>query len=271
MIVNCINRVINKFGFSMSVSRMHSNNAEEVSVINKSVKTDRIVKYETPTGDYYLPADAVQDIVANTIIRGEVFEKEVVELASNYIARDTVVLDVGSNFGQMAILFAKMVGENGKVFAFDADDFVFKILEKNIELNKLSRVIKPFFGAVHDNDDETLLFPEQDFVRFGSYGSYGIDYNATKGRKVKTLTIDSLGIQEHVSFMKIDIQGGDLLALKGAMKTIEKNKMPILFEYEYQLEEEFNMKFQDYVDFVTKIDYKFEKVINGHNFLIIPK
>lgn len=125
-------------------------------------------------------------------------------------------------------------------------------------------------GAVHDQEDITLIFPEQDFKRFGSYGSYGIDYNAVDGRKVKTLTIDSLRIKNQISFMKIDIQGGDLFAMRGAVKTIKKHKMPILFEYDYHFEDEFNMNFQDYVDFVSSINYKFKKVLSGHNFLIVP-
>jgi hypothetical protein len=44
-----------------------------------------------------------------------------------------------------------------------------------------------------------------------------------------------------------------------------------LFEYEYHFEDRFNLCFQDYVDFVQSINYKFFKVINGHNFLVVPR
>jgi len=47
--------------------------------------------------------------------------------------------------------------------------------------------------------------------------------------------------------------------------------MPIIFEYEYLFEEELNLNFQEYVDFVNEINYKFERVINGQNYLILPK
>jgi hypothetical protein len=67
------------------------------------------------------------------------------------------------------------------------------------------------------------------------------------------------------------VQGGDLFAMQGAIETIKKYKMPILFEYEYHFQDEFNYRFQDYVDFVLSIDYRFDRVINGHNFLILPK
>ena len=168
----------------------------------------------------------------------------------------------------MAILFSKLVGDNGYIYAFEADDFIYSILEKNCKENA-SNII-PYIGAVHNKSDETLYFPEQDFETYDTYGSYGIDYLGGKGRAIKTITIDDIDYKLPVSFIKVDIEGGDLLALKGAIKTIEKYKCPILFEYEYQFEEKLNLSFQDYVDFVKKIDYHFERVIMGNNFLILP-
>jgi len=238
--------------------------------VEKSKKTDKLSFYQTITGKYFLPTDAKADVVANAIINNEIFEKEVVELAALYIRLDTTVLDVGSNFGQMSILFSNMVGNEGKVHSFEADDWVYEIFTKNIAANGKENIIIPHFGAIHNIDDVTLIFPEQDFEKFDSYGSYGIDYTATAGRKVKSITIDSLNIQGPISFMKIDIQGGDLQAMQGAVKTIEKNKMAILFEYDYQLEDKYDLSFQKYVDFVLSINYRFAKVVNGHNFLIIP-
>lgn len=253
--------VFHAFGLEISKYKGHQ----------KSKKTKNLTLHKTVTGNYYLPTDAHDDIVANAIKNNQIFEKDVVDLASKYIKPGNNVLDIGANFGQMSILFSDMVGENGKVYSFDADDWIYEIFNKNIEANNKTGKIIPHFGAVHNVAGETLIFPEQNFEEFGSYGSYGIDYNAKKGREIKTITIDSLQIEAPIHFMKIDIQGGDLQALQGAVKTIEKNRMPILFEYEYHFEEKFNMCFQDYVDFVQSINYKFHKVVNGHNFLIISK
>ncbi len=235
----------------------------------QSKKTNRLTLHDTKTGKYYLPTDAYGDDVANAIIGDGIFEMEVVDYAKKYIKKNSVVLDVGANFGQMSILFSSMVGQAGKVYSFEADDFIFDIFKKNIAVNNISNIV-PVFGAVHNVTGETLYFPEQDFVKWGSYGSYGIDYNAHNGRKVPTVTIDSLNIDREISFMKIDIQGGDLLGLKGAVQTIKKNKMPIIFEYETVYQDEFNFNFQNYIDFVVSIGYKFDKVICEHNYLVLP-
>jgi FkbM family methyltransferase len=237
----------------------------------KSIRTQALRYFKTPTGNYYLPRDAHGDLIAGAIRAGRVFDEEIVDVARKVVKPGTTVLDVGANFGQMSILLSNMVGEGGKVYSFDADDFVFDILTKNIASNGREGRIIPVFGAVHSVPDQTLHFPVQDFVRFQTYGSYGIDYTGGKGRPVPTITIDSLNITDPISFMKVDIQGGDLHAMQGAVKTIEKNKMPILFEYEFQFEAECKLNFQEYVDFVGQIGYRFQSVIKGYNYLIVPR
>ena len=120
------------------------------SETRKSQRTRDLTLHETSTGKYYLPTHAYEDIVANAIMSNQIFDSEIVNLAKNYIQEGTVVLDVGANLGQMSVLFAQLVGNNGKVYSFEADDWIYEILSKNIEINGLNNVVKPIFGAVHN-------------------------------------------------------------------------------------------------------------------------
>jgi FkbM family methyltransferase len=175
-----------------------------------SVRTENLKLYHTVTGDYWLPEDAKLDIVRNAIIANQIFDNDIFAYAKKYIEEGSVVLDVGANFGQMSVLFSQVTGNKGKVYSFEAEDFVFDILKKNIAENKRDNII-PVFGAVYDSTGEKLVFPIPDFKRFPTWGSYGPDYTNTQiGREVPTLTIDSLNIDKKVSFIKIDVQGGDL-------------------------------------------------------------
>lgn len=236
-----------------------------------SKKTSRLEFAETSTGNYFLPADATGDIIANAIKNNQIFEPDIYHTAKKLIRPGTVALDVGSNFGQMAILMAKHVGDNGMVHAFEADPFVYGILCKNIESNQAR--VTPHSGAVHSASGKTLYFPEQEFTPTShqSYGSFGIDYAHNTGRPIQTIALDDIDYGLPVSFVKIDIQGGDLFALKGMTKLIDRYRMPILFEYEYSFEISQNLCFQEYVDFVRDIGYVFHRVIHAHNFLILPK
>jgi FkbM family methyltransferase len=244
-----------------------------VSINNSVIALDNykdISIYQTPIGDYFLPATICTDIVINTMKEGKIFEPEIIEVAKEYISSDSTVLDIGANFGQMTLIFSEFAGKKGKVFSFEADDFIFSILERNIAIKNTQNII-PICKAVYNTDNQKMFFPIPDFTRFASYGSYGLSPQAKEGRTVSTITIDSLNITDPISFIKVDIQGSDLFALQGAVETINRFRMPIIFEYEDQFQEEFNTSWQDYVDFIDRINYKIDRVVNGINYLIVPK
>ena len=70
--------------------------------------------FVTPTGRWWLPIGVAEtDIVRAAMKGGKVFEPEIVEEASRHIRPGSVVLDLGSNFGQMAVLFSRLTGPNG--------------------------------------------------------------------------------------------------------------------------------------------------------------
>jgi FkbM family methyltransferase len=260
-----IRKIINKFNYD--IVKVYYDGTEKYKISS----TEKLLNlYDTPTGKYYLPSFLKKDLVSNTIKRGLNYDNEIIELAQKYITPNSAVLDIGANYGQMSIVLSKyMKATNGKVYAFEAEPFVGEILKKNVTINN-SENVEIVLGAVYNKSGIKLIFPEPDFNRFDSYGSFGIDPLASKGRTVETLTVDSLQIPEKVSFIKIDIQGSDLFALQGAKETILKSKPVIVFEFEQQLQNEFKTTFNDYVEFVNSINYKFIEVISSVNYLIVP-
>ena len=259
-----IRSTVNRLGFNLSKL------PEKIPSVLPSKTEGGIGFYQTAHGNYFLPVNVSNDIVINCIKAGLIFEPEVVETAKRFIKKGTTVLDVGSNFGQMAMAFARLTGENGAVFAFEAQKKVFDLLEKNLAANSVTNV-RPVFNAVYFESGKTFYFPEPDFVRFDSYGSYNLPLDLKTGQEVVSLKIDDLEIEKPVSFMKVDVQGCDLFAMQGAAKTIEKHRMPILFEFEQQFQDEYHTDFQDYVEFVDSIGYKFAEVILNNNYLIVPR
>lgn len=242
----------------------------------KSHATNRLELFETATGNYWLPADAVGDIIAQDIKANKIFDEVILHTARRFMRPNTICLDIGSNFGQMAILMSKYMDEisnedTHKIHAFEAEPFVYQILLKNIKENN-ARVI-PHHGAVYSKSGEILYFPEIDFVEHQTYGSYGLDFSRENknGRAVPTLKIDDITFDLPISFMKIDTQGMDLFVMQGARQTIMQNKMPIVFEYESCFEDRQKMCFQEYVEFIDSINYIFYKVPQPNNFLILPR
>jgi FkbM family methyltransferase len=253
--------------FNYEVIRVNWKNPKKFKVASDKKDLDL---YATPYGKYYLPNFLHHDCISKAIMCGDLFDENIIAVAKKYVKEGSCVLDLGANYGQMSIYLSSLVGPSGKIYSFEAEPFVYSTLKNNIEANNCQNVTA-VFGAVHYQSNIELIFPEPDFKKFPSFGSYGLDMKAKEGRKVKTLTIDSLNITEKIDFMKVDIQGADLFALQGAKETILKNKMPIIFEFEQQFQDNFSTTFQDYVDFVDSINYKFAETIDNINFLILPK
>lgn len=266
MIKKTIRNTLQQFGYDIVKTE---NFATGKKYIRKS-NDETLDYFETPTGNYYLPGHCKGDVVANFIKRGQVFDQPIIDIASSYIKKGSIVLDIGANYGQMSVLLSKLPDVDCTVYSFEAQEMIYNIFLKNLAANNCTNV-KAFYNAVYDKHNETLIFPEPDLVRFSSYGSYGIDPNAKSGKEVKSITIDSIEFDKPISFMKVDIQGSDLFALKGAINTIQKHRMPIIFEYEEQFQAEFGTSFQDYVDFVDAIDYRFVRTLQDINYLIEPK
>lgn len=71
----------------------------------------------------------------NLSING-VYEPFETELVQKEIKRGDVVLDIGANIGYWTLIFAKLVGEEGRVFAFEPDPTNFALLNNNIVKNE---------------------------------------------------------------------------------------------------------------------------------------
>ena len=261
-----LQKVINMLGYHLSAIDPFPHE----KLYARPSKYEDLTYSETPIGKYYLPKTCKNDWIVNCMRNGVLFDEVIINAAKRYIKEDTVVLDLGANFGQMTIEFSKYVGKNGMVYSFEAQKYVYDILVKNIEVNCQSQVYT-FYNAVYDIDNKTVKFPTVDLSKDMTLGCFGLNPKLDEGTEVTTITIDSLKIQQPISFIKCDIQGSDIFALRGARETIKRHKMPIIFEFEQEFQDQFHTTFQDYVDFVQSINYKFVENINYSNYLIMPK
>ena len=100
----------------------------------KSIHSDKLKRYKTVTGNYYLPKYAYQDVIRREIIKNRIFDRHVYELGKKFIRPNSTIIDAGANYGQMSILFSK-VQSNTIVYSFEASNYIFDILEKNISIN----------------------------------------------------------------------------------------------------------------------------------------
>jgi FkbM family methyltransferase len=165
------------------------------------------------------------------------------QLNLNY-NNNAIVMDIGANIGIYTILLSHIYPK-AKIIAIEASPTIFEMLRLNCKLNNLlfpgSNVLL-INKAISEKDDITTEFYEKHSIstmlkEFLTNLSSTILTNQDElnRRVVRTITIDNLvetiGVNE-ISLLKIDVEGAEVLALKGAINTLTHKKIKnMVIEY----------------------------------------
>ena len=129
--------------------------------------------------------------------------------------RDEVFIDCGAFTGDTIYYFLRYNPDYKRIVAFEPDTKNFDILQKEYGKNPNITLIN---AGVYDKDGEVS------FSNIGYYTSRIVDEGDNDNCiRMPVKAIDNLNL-EKVSFIKMDIEGAELNALKGAEKTILRNK-----------------------------------------------
>jgi FkbM family methyltransferase len=132
-----------------------------------------------------------------------------------------VALDVGANVGSYAILLGQWVGAGGKVFAFEPSAAVHEGLVEHIALNQLKEIVYPVSAAIGDKEGSAP------FVSASTAGEGRLaSWSERSSGSVSMVTIDAFCRAQGITpdFIKIDVEGWELSALRGARETIRRSR-----------------------------------------------
>lgn len=151
-------------------------------------------------------------------------EKKELEFMKKSIKKGDITLDLGANIGYYTIIMSKLVGEEGKVFAFEPDPNSIEVLKMNIELNNCKNVII-VQKAVHNEANKVKLYIcDSDNRNNSMYMDYK-DFIEVESIKLDDYFSNYNGF---INFIKMDIQGSEVNVLKGMSLVLQKNKNLII-------------------------------------------
>lgn len=165
-------------------------------------------------------------------MRQGIYEPNIQALFCALIKPGMIVCDIGANFGQHTIILSKLVGPTGKVFAIEASPINVEYIHRTVDINNCDNV-KIIQCGVWSHKTE-LIFSHVNGAEATSFCSNKdnireIEPNpACKYQTIKVFSLDDL-IADNIDFVKIDIEGSELFAIRGA-KRLLKLKSPILME-----------------------------------------
>jgi FkbM family methyltransferase len=136
-----------------------------------------------------------------------------------------VVVDVGANVGYFTALAARLVGERGRVFAFEPSPYAFERLSAMVLRNKLRSVV-PVRAALDERRGSDMLYlpPESAHNHSPTMASAG-GGNAV-AVDVRTLDdcLDEWGVSS-VDLLKLDVEGFEHRVLRGAARALAAGKV----------------------------------------------
>ena len=151
-----------------------------------------------------------------------------------------VVIDIGAHIGTYTVRAAKAVGKEGLVIALEPDPENFRLLNVNVKLNKLENVVTLCMGA-YETDGVAIMFRSE---YRSCHSLTRVPGGFIEETRVPTITLDTLLRRFNLSridWLKIDVEGGELLVLKGADKALELLKNLIIEVWDENVHEVFRL------------------------------
>ena len=158
-----------------------------------------------------------------------VYEYWKTKLFLNVIKEGMTIIDIGVNKGYFSLLFAKLMNDKGKVLSFEPEPNNCFWFRKSIQANGYS-CIKLFQYALSDREGSVNLYRGKK----SGWGSLFLSsYTEEKTITAKTRKLDNVLKDEgmnKVDIIKIDVQGADLLVLKGAERTLKRQNIKLVMD-----------------------------------------
>jgi FkbM family methyltransferase len=162
------------------------------------------------------------------------YEPELQKAIRDFIKPGTIVYDVGANIGYISLLFARQVGDRGKVWSFEALPSNVERLRSNVLRNGFQDRVEIIAAAVIDQSKPVLFLVGPSDGMGKAEGSAGRqEFAYPTSIEVAGISLDDFCFRSGnplPNAIKIDIEGGEVLALPGMRHVLEVARPLILIE-----------------------------------------
>ncbi len=206
-----------------------------------------------------------------TSLTSDDYEDGIWKILIKLIKPNSTVVDVGANQGFYTLLFSKLAGKRGKVFAFEPNPSIIKKLKANLFINFVTNVKTECIALA---DKEGLAEFYQFFDGMSSYSSLAHHPHLRRFRfkkiEIETTTLDSYFQKrkiKDISLIKIDAEGADFKILKGGVKLIKKFRPIFMIEFADKASRQFNYQSSDMYSWLEKKNYIFYENNKGRELI----
>ena len=150
------------------------------------------------------------------------YEPYTTEIFKRVVKEGDIVVDLGANIGYFTLLASRLVGGEGKVYAFEPELGNYSLLLKNIEINGYNNIIAEQ-KAVSDKTGTARLFLDKMApVGHTIYQSGAIEESI----EIEMVALDDYFEDEKhpINVIKMDIEGAEIATFLGMERIIRENR-----------------------------------------------
>ena len=160
-------------------------------------------------------------------------ERDLCRVLERHLRPGMIFIDAGANIGEFTLRASRLVGAAGRVHAFEASPTTFEELETNVQLNALTNVVLQQ-KALTSRTGELDFYLSGHIASGSSSLRPGHDFTGT------VVTVQGVALDDYlrdaginrVDFIKLDIEGAELDALRGSTRLLSTAGAPMIaFEH----------------------------------------
>jgi len=209
--------------------------------------------------------------VSKTLRQGCIYQPHILSYLEENIKEGMTVVDIGAHIGCFTIPMAHMVGDTGKVYAFESNRINFQYLVANIAINGLMNVYPHHVGIF--NKDGFLNSHRHNkpinYFKGQNTGGYGLtDKDVTKSAETTIVhTLDCYHISPNL--IKIDVEDNLIQCLQGCIETLQRSRPIIIIEIDSDIPSQIDFLKLSVIQFLENINYTLIRLHN-EDYIGIP-
>jgi FkbM family methyltransferase len=207
------------------------------------------------------------DLISEDIKTYGVWEPEVTNYLIKNIKPHETIIEVGANIGYYTVLMAKLVSPSGRIYSYEANGEAYDLANLSLNINGLSEIVKLKNMGILDKTGNAILSHEQSNIHSFLMTNIGATHivptkdNCGLKKNIRTVSLDEdLSGLKNVDWLKMDIEGSELLALRGAKRIISSSpNLKIVMEWSPRMLMNFG-SVSDLIDLLHGYGFKFYEI-----------
>ena len=214
----------------------------------------------------------VRDLIQQTILLEGEWDPSLTDFLGRNLNSGDVFVDVGAHVGYFSLLGAGRVGPTGAVLSIEPNPFAVQELQQNVERSHLRNVIVEHSACGESHGNVRLFLHTESNTSMASLSTANASGSAAV--EVPCIPLDELCRQRRlrrIALVKIDVEGAELLVLRGMKGIIGEMRPAIVLELEPRLLAGFGTSIAAIVRLLEEFDYTISPLGGHANYVCRPR